>query len=150
MEEGSVGWPSSQWLRADCLDLGGNWQPEDLCGQEVSADHLCGRVCMQIDDGEGGMERETLWKTGLTFVSEAHGGAGEQGREAESHRLREATMMKRSPDKRRVWVRDTDGQEERGSEWQREGGKAVGLRRPSSPPPLLCSGEERLPKPSPR
>lgn len=155
-EEGKVGWHASKWLRADCLGLGGNWQPEDLSGQEVSADHLCGRVCVQTDDREGGRDTQED-ETHLSLFDRA---GTRRGAENNGGRLKvtgcvRAQWGNTGLHKRRVWVRvrDTDGQEERGREWQREGGKAVGF-----PPPFLPassavlavprSGEERLPKPS--
>lgn len=100
--------------------MGGNWQPEDLPGQEVSADHLCGRVCMQTDDREGETHRETIVTFSSSAEAETRRGVENKGERegAESHRLSEGTMMKRRLHKRSVLVRtrDTDGQEERGRE----------------------------------
>lgn len=59
---------------------GENWQPGDLCGQEVSADHLCGRVCMQTDDREGGRDtQEDETHLSLSDGAETHRGAENKG-----------------------------------------------------------------------
>lgn len=75
-QEGKVGWHLSEWLRADCLDLGGNWQPEDLSRQEVSTDHLRGCVWMQTDAREGWRNtHDDETRLSLFYGTETHRGA---------------------------------------------------------------------------
>lgn len=152
-------WRVSKWLRADCLDLGGNWQPEDLSGQEVSADHLCGRVCMQTDDREGGRDTRGRWDPPVSTSDrdETHRGAENNGTRLKVTGCVRARRGNTAFIKGEFeWEWETQMGRKSGGESDREmGGKAVGFLRPSFPASsavlaVWCSGEERLPKPSPR
>lgn len=78
-QEAEVGWYLSKRLEADCLNLGGNWQPEDLAGQELSTDHLRGRVCVQTGDREGGRDTQDDEMVCLSDGTEFHRGAENRG-----------------------------------------------------------------------
>lgn len=60
--------------------LGANWQPEDLCGQEVSADHARGRVCVQTDDRKTDAQQDKALSSAFDGV--------ESRREAENKAVR--------------------------------------------------------------
>ncbi len=60
--------------------LGGKLAARGLSGQEVSADHLCGRVCMQTDDREGGRDtQEDETHLSLSDGAVTHRGAVNNG-----------------------------------------------------------------------
>lgn len=153
--KGKVGWHSTKWLKADCLGLGGNWQPKDLSGQEVSTDHLYGRVCMRTAD----REEETHRKMKLTRLPSA-GLKYTEGRRTRERdwelqvvwgHIDETEPSQKeslSENERHRWAG-----RKRGRGWQIEGGKAVSSPHPSFPASSAVlavprSGKERLPKPS--
>lgn len=51
--------------QTDLAFLGESWQPEALSGQQVSADHLCGRVCRRDKEGETKVRLTRLRPMGL-------------------------------------------------------------------------------------
>lgn len=150
-QEGEVGWHLSKWLRADCLDLGGNWQPKDLSGQEVSTDHLCGRVCMQREGETRRMMR--LARLSLTGLKHTEGWRAR-------HQGWKSKVVWGHNDETQPSQKGSLSESER-HRWAGRVGERVTKRRRGSclfPPPFLpacmavlavpCSGEERLPKPS--